>query len=361
MMMTKTPYVPHCGYHWDGISRRFFEGWYYRLTLPQEKETFAFMYSIEDPVGGSPYSGGAAQILASETGYLCRTFPDVHRFWADSHRLALGHWGKTQLKSAPGYLEPSIFDRHIDEGYQSTDTWHQGRLFDPGTGRHCRWQYAIEPVYGWGNQGMPQQSTAGWLSFLPIFEPGWQILMAQGWATGWLEWDNRRYDFTRVPAYAEKNWGGAFPQKWFWIQCNSFEGEPDLALTAGGGKRQVLTWMESVAMVGIHYQGKFYEFVPWNARVEWEIAPWGLWKMRSQRDRLVVELTGTSDRSGMPIRAPMPQGLDYACRDTVSGQIHLHLQELDGHYLKTILKATSFQCGLEVGGSPWNETWRCVV
>jgi len=25
--------------------------------------------------------------------------------------------------------------------------------------------------------------------FLPIFEPGWQILMAHGLATGWIEWN----------------------------------------------------------------------------------------------------------------------------------------------------------------------------
>lgn len=28
--------------------------------------------------------------------------------------------------------------------------------------------------------------------------------------------------------------------------------------------------------VAIHYQGKFYEFVPWKGKVEWEIAPLGL-------------------------------------------------------------------------------------
>jgi len=39
-----------------------------------------------------------------------------------------------------------------------------------------------------------------------------------------------------TPQLIEKNWGGAFPQKWFWLNCNSFDGEPDLALTAGGGR-----------------------------------------------------------------------------------------------------------------------------
>jgi len=40
----------------------------------------------------------------------------------------------------------------------------------------------MQPVYGWG-KSEPQQSTAG--CRLPIFEPGWQILMAR--AGDWLD------------------------------------------------------------------------------------------------------------------------------------------------------------------------------
>ena len=81
--------------------------------------------------------------------------------------------------------------------------------------------------------------------------------MAHGLATGYIDWGGRRYEFTDAPFYAEKNWrapkkrvlvhaavarfdgaafnarrGGAFPRKWFWAQCNAFEGEPDLAVRA---------------------------------------------------------------------------------------------------------------------------------
>jgi tocopherol cyclase len=55
--------------------------------------------------------------------------------------------------------------------------------------------------------------------------------MAHGLATGWIDWNGKRYDFTNAPAYGEKNWGRAFPQKWFWLNCNGFNNEPDLALT----------------------------------------------------------------------------------------------------------------------------------
>jgi tocopherol cyclase len=368
--------TPHSGYHWDRRDRRFFEGWYYRLTLPQQRQSFAFMYSIDDPIGGKLHSGGAAQILGPEDEYLCRTFPNVAKFWASSDRLALGHWGKTKLSSPPGYLDPELFHLQIQEGYQATATEHQGYIQDPGSGRYCRWKYAIKPIYGWGNQGEFQQSTAGWLSFLQIFEPGWQILMAGGLASGWIDWNGKRYEFTNAPAYSEKNWGGAFPQKWFWINCNCFEIEPQsqpdsntatqdtkslyLTLTAGGGRRKVLWWMESVAMIGLHYQAKFYEFAPWNSQVSWNIQPWGNWQMQATNADYEVELSGSSDRNGTYVRVPSEQGLVFVCRDTAHGNLSLELRQRERGTGKSkiILRAYSSLCGLEVGGGPWNQSWR---
>lgn len=350
--------TPHSGYHWDGSSRRFFEGWYYRVTLPAEGQTFAFMYSIEDPIGGKPHSGGAAQILGANDEYLWRTFPDVSKFWASRDVLGFGHWGKTNLHIQPLYLLPPEFERHVQEGYQATATLNQGSIHDPATGGYCRWQYEIQPVYGWGDKGSIQQSTAGWLSFLQIFEPGWQILMAHGLASGWIDWNGKRYEFTNAPAYSEKNWGGAFPQKWFWMNCNSFEGEDDLALTAGGGRRGVLWWMESVAMIGIHHQGKFYEFVPWNSQVHWEIQPWGRWQMKARNLQYEVEVTGTTDLPGTPLRAPTAKGLIFCCRDTMQGELNLELRELGIGKRKIILKARTFLCGLEIGGGSWDNSWQ---
>ncbi|MGK7876893.1 MAG: tocopherol cyclase family protein [Xenococcaceae cyanobacterium] len=346
--------TPHSGYHWDGSSDRFFEGWYFRVTLPQLGQTFGFMYSIEDPIGGKPHSGGAAQILGPEDQYLCRTFPDVSGFWGAKNFLGLGHWGKTDLQILPQLLNPAQFESHVQEGYQATATLHQGFIRDPGSQSYCRWLYQIKPVYGWGDPKLPQQSTAGWLSYLQIFEPGWQILMAHSLATGWIDWNDQRYEFTNAPAYSEKNWGRSFPQKWFWFNCNSFTDQPDLALTAGGGRRRVLWWMESVALICLHYRGKFYEFVPWNSQVSWQIQPWGRWEMQARNHKFEVEITGTTNQPGTPLRAPTEQGLIFCCRDTMKGQLTLELRERQG---KTILKAHSSVCGLEVGGEPWDEPW----
>ncbi|MBE9114978.1 tocopherol cyclase family protein [Lusitaniella coriacea LEGE 07157] len=346
--------TPHSGYHWDGSSSRFFEGWYYRVTLPELGQTFAFMYSIEDPLGNQPYSGGSAQILGPDDEHLWRTFPDVTQFWATKDRLGLGHWRKTDLKIPPQELDAESFEQSVKEGYQATDIFNQGYLQDPVTGNACHWNYQIKPVYGWGNPHQRQQSTAGLLSSLQIFEPGWQVLMAHGLATGWIDWQGQRYYFTDAPAYGEKNWGRSFPQKWFWLNCNGFSDEPDLALTAGGGKRGVLWWMESVAMICFHYRGQFYEFVPWNSQVQWQIEPWGKWQMQAENSQFEVTLSGTTDQPGTPLIAPTEKGLAYCCRDTMNGRARLELRSRGG---EKILEAESEVCGLEVGGAPWDEPW----
>lgn len=348
--------TPHQGYHWDGRTGRFFEGWYFRLTLPNCGQTFAFMYSIDDPAGGTPLAGGSAQILGPDEQYLCRTLPNPHQFWAWPDALGLGHWRYSSLPQPAQYLAAQEFDTHVQEGYQVTATWHQGRLRDPRTGAIATWQYTTQPCYGWGNPHAAQLATAGWLSYWPIFEPGWQILMAHGRSSGWIEWQGQRYTFEQAPAYAEKNWGSAFPTKWFWIQANAFAEHPDLTVTAAGGRRQVLTWMESVGLVGIHYQGQFYSWQSWDSQVAWQVEPWGDWRIQAQNQAYHVELHGTTDRPGAYVRVPTREGLVFNCRDTTQGRLTLTLRDCRRKVI--LLQATTDLAGLEIGGSPWDETWR---
>lgn len=346
--------TPHNGYHGNESSIDFFEGWYFRITLPEISKSFAFMYSIQDPIGDSDNSGGSVQIFGDCHHYLCRTFPDIKNFWAARDYLSLGHWGKTDLNIKPQQLAPDKFECYIQQGYQVTATLNQGIIHDPATNKYCRWQYHTKPIYGWGNPGCPQKSTGGLLSYFPIFEPGWQVLMAHGLAKGWIDWNGKYYQFRNIPAYSEKNWGHSFPEKWFWINCNSFTTDIDLSLTAGGGRRQMMWWTEEVAMICLHCQGKFYEFVPWNAQVNWQIKPWEKWEMQAFNDNFEVAITGTTDLPGTAIRVPTKKGLVDICRDTMSGHLELELRHRKG---PAILKATSSLCGLEIGGFPWDKPW----
>ncbi|KDO79774.1 hypothetical protein CISIN_1g011258mg [Citrus sinensis] len=284
----------------------------------------------------------------------------------------LGNTFRADKGSQPPTKEvpPQEFNRRVLEGFQVTPLWHQGCIHDDGrtnfaeTVKSARWEYSTRPVYGWGNVGSKQNSTAGWLAAFPVFEPHWQICMAGGLSTGWIEWDGERFEFQDAPSYSEKNWGGAFPRKWFWVQCNVFEGATgEVALTAGGGLRQlpVLDSFENAAMIGIHYDGILYEFVPWNGVVSWEISQWGYWYFAAENQTHMVELKATTKYPGTTLRAPTSEaGLAPACKDTCFGELTLQLWErrYDGTKGKMILDVTSDMAALEVGGGPWFNTWK---
>jgi tocopherol cyclase len=353
----------HAGYHGPGAPRRFFEGWYYRISLPIEGESFAFMYSIEDPGREKSTSGGFAQVLGPKDERVYQLFSDTKQFWASTQQLALGHWHEGTGTAAPlDYLSPETFDKTVLWGYQATDQLNQGMIHDE-QGSVVRWQYSIEPQYGWGLER--NLATMGLFSYLPVFEPGWQILMNRGRATGWVEWKGQRYDFSGAPAYGEKNWGGAFPKKWFWVQANAFVQEPDLALISGGGIRGVLWTEESVAMAGLHYQGKFYEFMPTKGdEIHCAIQPWGHWQIEAEGRGYRLEIEGTSpgklgetgeELSGIELLAPTLEGPQFVCRDSLLGDVSL---KLSGPRGRVLVEAQSSLGGLETGGGPWDGLWK---
>lgn len=239
-------------------------------------------------------------------------------------------------------LEPFVdavqaaFPGIVGEGFQASENFHQGYIADkPGTVPGAikatvpgvYWAFTVQPVYGWGNSGELQQSTAGWLAALPVFEPHWQVMMAHGLANGYVQWgEHTRIELNNAPFYAEKNWGFGFPKKWAWIQCNTFAGEPNLAVTCAAAVRTLLNLpgvTEEVGMIGVHFNGRFIELAPWTSRVRWDIEAWGRWQLWAKDDEYeaLVEATCGAD-DGAILRAPLgSEGFAPACKDTFAGAL----------------------------------------
>ncbi|KAJ8773634.1 hypothetical protein K2173_005880 [Erythroxylum novogranatense] len=350
--LTRHLRTPHSGYHFDGSSRKFFEGWYFKVSIPESRQSFCFMYSVENPAfqkDMTPFElaqygprsvGVGAQILGAYDKYICQYSQQSHNFWGSRHELILGNTFVAQKGMQPPNKEvtPKEFNKRVQEGFQVSPFWHQGFICDDGrsnyvdTVKSARWEYNTRPIYGWGDTESRQKSTAGWLAAFPVFEPHWQICMAGGLSTGWIEWDGERFEFKDAPSYSEKNWGGAFPRKWFWVQCNVFYGASgEVALTAAGGLRELpgpTKIFENAALIGVHYNGIFYEFVPWNGIVNWEVSPWGSWLMSAENHNHLIELEATTKYEGTTLRAPTEEaGLAPACKDDCSASLKLKLWE----------------------------------
>ena len=342
-------------------NRRFTEGWYYRLTLPEYDESFVFIFSIEDAgryIKGkkSPLTLACMQMLGPDDTYLVQSDEDDTKFWSWKDTPALGctfDWKKECINESNedsmrniAAMAPTEWRHAVESGFQILPFHFNGRLnghdgslggvkANQGISGSASYDFDVRPVAGWGNypplsshnttdistqdnKNYKQRSTAGWLASYPVFEPHWQITMANARASGILNWNGTTYEFSDAPFYGEKNWGGAFPIKWYWAQCNSFDDYPDLAFTAGGGIRQLpFSFLpgkrtETLGLIGIHYEGRFYEIVPWTGEMEWEVDSWGQWEFKGrctdakQERQFEAEITAVTDEtvSGVKLRAP---------------------------------------------------------
>eukprot|EP00884_Botryococcus_braunii_P011268 jgi/Botrbrau1/20141/Bobra.0173s0043.1 len=216
--------TPHSGYHFNGQRRRFFEGWYFKVTIPETKECFALIYAVEDP-HGSPYSASSAQIMGPDDSYLIQYQHDNSGFWAHYYDLKLGNIFKSRTKVSPRkpayrMLPEEQFWEQVEHGFQASATWHQGAIVveeeglpgdRPSNVSSARWAFSVRPSIGWGDRDCRQRSTAGWLASLPVFEPHWQVVMAKGWASGWIEWKGRRLDFQDAPSMQRRTGAAASP------------------------------------------------------------------------------------------------------------------------------------------------------
>jgi tocopherol cyclase len=386
--------------------KRFMEGWYYRVTLPEENVSFAFIFSVEDPsiTKDSDLALSCVQVMGPNDEYVVQADSDHRKFWAWQGSQALGCIFEHDQSDDNGQneyldaLDPDDFEKNVKSGFQMMPNRLQGKvnghdgslggvLDGQGIPRTCDFDMSIRPLSGWGDDEdaslsgkSNQKSTAGWLASYSVFEPHWQVTLADARATGHAIWNGKRYDFKDSPFYAEKNWGGSFPSKWYWVQCNSFDGftSPDgssrLSLTAGGGIRKVPPGKtEDLGMVCIHYNGLLYEAVPWTGEMQWNVDPWGSWsfsaRCTSGKRKFEVQVDAKCEGDGVVLRAPTEDlGMSYFCRDSFYANIELSMYELQwdktqkkyirGDPIIENVKSINRTGAVEIGGGPYWNPWK---
>lgn len=190
-----------------------------------------------------------------------------------------------------------------------------------------------------------------------------QILIAHGIAaSGFVEYQGRSRDLAGAKLYAEKNWGGSFPQKWWWVQANGFSEFPDLTLTAVGARRLIGNiYLEDIGMIAIHLNGEMYEFSNWNAtKLSWAVSEWGSWEATATaRTGHYVRIRAETIDAGTEVLGPSLDGMVYNVRDAAYGELIVELRSPGGGVLLDNARCTSAQ--VEVGGGPWDSTWNCDV
>ena len=214
-------------YHWDGIANPFFEVWTYKVTDPQTRRSFLFVYGVQNPgaLPGEP-SGAYLYALRDDGDFIYTPFP-FSRFDASV----------------------AMCDATIGTGH-ATESKITGELSDDNG--QVRWNLSLDTLAEW-------TETMGILKNIPALPFNWYVNGLDVRATGTIHWRDRTYELSDVASYNDHTWGTVYPEAWIWIQANGFEDETE-ALSGAGGPVTLGSFEPPNYMIVFKTGGRLYEF-----------------------------------------------------------------------------------------------------
>ncbi len=163
-------------------------------------------------------------------------------------------------------------------------------------GDSARLEVALHDHQPWPHRIYGGLGPAHWIPGLGQY---WHPHLLGGRAHGELITGKRRVTLANARVYAEKNWGSAFPRRWWWGQAHDFDGENVCVAFAGGE----LTRGVTATGIVVRLEGEIIRLsAPLalvHARADAED-----WQLVGRGPRHTVVLHGRA--SGQPYTLPVP-------------------------------------------------------
>ncbi len=222
-------------YHGWGRSRRYFEGWYFKIVDATGKYAFAFIPGISMDEAGLQHA--FIQVL---DGKKCQS--EYIRFGA--------HIFIPSEKK---------FELQLGENFFSNDTIKLNLPTIKG-------ELHFENTIPWPKMlGAP--GIMGWYGFMPFMECYHAIVSLNHNLVGKLNIHGEEIDFTNGKGYIEKDWGVSFPSAWIWLQSNHFHNnlnDTPISLFASVARIPWLGTTFNGFIVGFRFEGKLYKFATYT-------------------------------------------------------------------------------------------------
>ncbi len=316
-------------YHWEG-GEPFYEGWYFKVSAPDIERSFVFIYGVLNPGGTSPHSQGFVVVAMNGEDVAGSIY---ERFDADAFR------------SSRETFDVSVGPRNRARG--DGDMLHlEGSV--SGGGGSASWEIDLS-IEARGTHEL------GILKLVPSLQTDWFVHAMDARATGWVRWDGQDFELDDALGYQEKNWGRAFPTRWYWMQANHFDDPGACCLSVAGGALPVGPILAEGWGIGFRYRGELYTFnKPMEfASVAHRIEP-GSWEVSARKSRHRIVISGSCDPEDMlNLPNPTEDGMKYLTWETVAGRIRVRLFEKVKRQWVLMVDTESDYAGLEVGGEEW--------
>ena len=221
---------PEC-YHGCGKSKRFFEGWYYKIISSDQKQALAIIPGIAMDENGEKQA--FIQVLDGRN-----LKASYHKFNAQefipkpkTHDLQIG-----KNRFTNNNIELDLPDLKGSLRFRDRNPWPSS----------------------WNSPGI-----MGPFSFVPFMECYHGILSMNHVLKGGLCFKEENISFSEGLGYTEKDWGHSFPAGYIWMQSNHFS-SPGISVKAS---MAIIPWLGSSFIghiAGVLFNGKLYEFTTYN-------------------------------------------------------------------------------------------------
>ena len=306
---------PEC-YHGWGKSKKFFEGWYYKIVSADQKYAFAIIPGIALDEHGKQQA--FIQVLDGRS--LTAAY---HTFEAQEF---IPHSKKHDLLIKDNRFDSNGIELHLPNlkgtlRFQNLCPW-SNRWFSPG--------------------------IMGPFSFVPFMECYHGILSMDHDIQGKLTYNSETIDFNGGKGYIEKDWGHSFPEGYVWMQSNHFS-EPGVSLKASIAK---IPWMGSSFIghiAGVWLKGKLIEFTTYNGtrikRCSIDEHEVGI-EMENKTHALMIEAEREQATS---LAAPIAGFMDARIEESMNARLKVRLIHKKTNTV--LLNDTGYSAGIEVAGN----------
>lgn len=309
-------------YHGEKKRKNFFEGWYYKITDKDNKNSFAFIPGI---IKGKIKEEGHSfiQILdGSEHKTYYLSFPkDAFKFNHNPFMININnnYFSLNEIKLS-----------HIEENIQIV-----GSL-------------VIVDMVNWPDS-IINPGSMGFYNYLLFMECYSHVCCLNGNIVGKLLINNREIDFTGGKVYIEKNWGKRFPETYLWIQANNFLNK-DVALTISFGKVPLWKYHFNGFLTAFQLNDKVYKFTTINrSKVDLNVSNDKI-TIVFEKDDLVLTVEANYDKSKfLIIKGPVDGKMDRDVKESITSEVKVEL--IDNFKGRLLFQGVSECSGLEFMGN----------
>jgi len=320
-MALALPRIYHpAAYQGGRVSRRYFEGWYYKQVDEDATKTLAVIPGISYSADGESRHA-FVQVVPSwgKTHYFA--YPADTFRWdpRDPFRISIG---------------ASTFDRRgISLDLADGECVVVGSLsFGP---------WAPWPVTAFS------PGIMGWYRFVPRMETYHGVLSMDHSVTGSVTFDDELVCFDRGRGYAEKDWGRSFPSSWIWAQSNHF-GHRGTSVTVSVAKVPWMTGSFVGNIAGMLHEGVLHRFATYTGAALRCIET-GANEARlvigDRREELEMHLHGSE---ALVLKAPVLGAMEGRDAESLGGTLDVTLRSLRGGRVQVLFEGTGRQAGIEI-------------